>query len=179
MKKIIINKDIVLKEIDLTDSTDIFQTIDQQREYLREWLPFVDHTNSINDTIAFINSVSSIEETKTDLVFVILFQNSFAGLISFKAIDYQNKKTEIGYWLSEPFQGKGIMTSSCKGILKYAFEELGMNRVQIRVAINNTKSKKIPEKLSFKLEGIERDGEQLALGFTDLCVYSLLQKEME
>lgn len=55
---------------------------------------------------------------------------------------------------------------------------MGMNRVQIKVAIDNKKSRKIPEKLGFQIEGIEREGELLVDNvYTDIAVYSLLKKE--
>jgi ribosomal-protein-serine acetyltransferase len=55
---------------------------------------------------------------------------------------------------------------------------MGMNRLQIRCAVANYSSKKIPQRLSFTFEGIERDGELLSGGvFTDLEVYSLLKSE--
>ncbi len=65
-----------------------------------------------------------------------------------------------------------------KEVINFAFTELKMNRVQIRCAIGNVKSEKIPQRLNFKFEGIERDGELLPDGkFTDLEVYSLLKSE--
>ena len=62
--------------------------------------------------------------------------------------------------------------------MKFAFDELDVNRVQIKCATENIQSKKIPQKLNFTFEGIERDGELLAGGkFTDIEVYSLLKNE--
>jgi len=53
-----------------------------------------------------------------------------------------------------------------------------MNRIQIKCASGNIPSKKIPQRLGFSLEGIERDGELLSDGkFTDLEVYSMLKKD--
>ncbi|MFT5749516.1 MAG: ribosomal-protein-serine acetyltransferase, partial [Ancylomarina sp.] len=110
--------------------------------------------------------------------FVIHYDGVFAGLIGFKANDKQNKRIEIGYWLSETYQKKGIVTQSVKCMCQFAFDELRMNRIQIRCAVGNEPSKKIPQKLGFVFEGIERDGELLTGGvFTDLEVYSKLKKD--
>jgi ribosomal-protein-serine acetyltransferase len=55
---------------------------------------------------------------------------------------------------------------------------MDVNRIQIRCGTMNLSSRKIPERLGFMLEGIERDGELLSNGiYTDLAVYSLLKKE--
>jgi ribosomal-protein-serine acetyltransferase len=52
-----------------------------------------------------------------------------------------------------------------------------MNRIQIRVGVVNVKSKNIPKRLGYKFEGVERCGELLISGYTDLEVYSMLKSE--
>jgi len=52
-----------------------------------------------------------------------------------------------------------------------------MNRIQIKVATENLKSQQVAERLGFKYEGIEREGELHKCGFLDLKVYSLLRNE--
>lgn len=100
------------------------------------------------------------------------------GLIGFIRSDTHNKKTEIGYWMSQYAQGKGIMTKCVKALCHIAFEELDMNRIQIKCAIGNTPSSNIPKRLGFYFEGIERDGEIYAQDtFRDLEVYSLLKND--
>jgi len=169
---------IKLVEIRESDASDIFVTIDTQRKYLGEWLPFVEFTQSIADTQSFIADVRSVSAAKGDYVFAIRYENNFAGLIGFKDTDKGNRKTEIGYWLSEPFQKKGIVTRCVQALLKYAYEELGHNRVQIKCAVGNMKSSRIPEKLGFTFEGVEREGELKADGtYRDVKVYSMLKRE--
>ena len=153
----------------------MFEAIQANRIYLREWLPFVDKTRKIADTEAFISAVLS----GADPVFTIWYDGGFAGLIGFKDYDPDNHKAEIGYWLKEDKQGHGIISQSVEVLLGYGFETMSLNRIQIKVAVQNVKSKRVPERLGFKLEGIERDGELLfSREYTDLMVYSKLKKEM-
>lgn len=114
----------------------------------------------------------------TTLQFTIRKQDKFIGLIGFKDTDRTNKKTEIGYWLSEKYQKQGIITRSVEKLCDFAFNELGLNRVQIRCAVDNQRSKNIPQRLGFKFEGVERDGELLTGNiFTDLEIYSKLRSD--
>ncbi len=176
MLRIKIDAEIELKQIELSDSRDIFRTIDRQREYLGKWLPFVEFTKEISDTEKFVNSVVNAPEERFEYVFVIRKQNEFIGLIGFKDTDKLNKKTEIGYWISEKFQKQGIVTKSVDKLCDFAFNKLGINRVQIKCAVENKRSIKIPQKLGFKFEGIERDGERLTGSlFTDVEIYSKLK----
>jgi len=83
-------------------------------------------------------------------------------------------------WLKENYQKRGIMTSSVRKMMHLAFEDLGINRIQIKCATGNIPSKNIPIRLGFTLEGIEREGELLSGNiFTDLEVYSMLKRDFK
>ncbi len=157
------------------DANDIFRAIDENRDSLRIWLPFVDYSKTVEDTYAFLENTKQTGE----MVFVIRMDGKFAGLIGLKAIDEANKKAEIGYWLVPSFEGKGIVTRSCWKLIEYAFEELQLNRMLIQVAVGNRKSRMVPARLGFLEEGLEREGELLVSGFTDIVRYSLLKREFD
>ncbi|SHE97755.1 GNAT family N-acetyltransferase [Dysgonomonas macrotermitis] len=172
--KINVTSDILLRPVSLEMVHDIFNILNTQRNHLRRWLPFVDSTLEENDTRTYIQSVK--DEPKTQ--FGIYYSNEFVGLIGFNNIDVQNQKCEIGYWLSEKFEGRGIVTRSVKALLKYAFLEMKMNKVVIKAATENRKSRKVAQRLDFTLEGMERDGELLVDNqYTDLAIYGLLKNE--
>ncbi len=153
----------------------IFEAIDTNRKFLRQWLPFVDLTHDIVDTEKFVNTVLSTNNPKPDVVFEIRHQHEFCGLIAFKEIDNFNHKTEMGYWMIESKQGKGIMLRSCRALIEYAFNKLDINRIQVKCAVQNEKSMQIPKRLGFEYEGIEKQGELLNGKYTDLIVFSLLK----
>ena len=155
----------------------IFRTIDQDRNYLRKWLPFVDVTISVTDTELFVKSLVYNNDRKKDEVFTIWHNLEFAGLIGFKDTDWVNHKTEVGYWLAEKMQGKGIVTKCMDSLVRYAFNKLKLNRIQIKVAQGNTKSAAIPARLGFLLEGTERQGELLNGYYHNLQIFSLLKSD--
>lgn len=173
-----INSEIELRQLEPTDANDIFNTIDTEREYLGKWLPFMAFTKALSDSEEFVNAAVHAQEDRFEYIFTIRKQGKFIGLIGFKDTDEQNRKTEIGYWLSEKYQKQGIVTKSVEKLCDFAFNEQGLNRIQIKCAVGNTASKNIPKRLGFKLEGIERHGELLSDGiFTDLEVYSRLKSD--
>ncbi len=172
--EIIVDKEILLRIVEQEDAELIFKTIDNERNYLKEWLPFVEETHDISYTKTFIDHAIAAESH--DLTFTISYQNQFVGIIGLKDTDMGNQKTEIGYWISEKFQHKGIITLSCKSLINYAFDEINIHRIQLKVATNNLKSQAVAARLGFIFEGIERDGELHSSGFVDLKVYSLLKE---
>jgi ribosomal-protein-serine acetyltransferase len=166
---------ILLKEIGLDDIEVIFSTIDTDRKFLEEWLPFVEHTLDISYSRRFV--VGYLNSDRIDVTFAIYYQNNFAGIIGLKDTDFDNKKTEIGYWLSESFQHKGIMTLSGNAVINYIFDEMHLNRIQLKAATGNVKSQAVAKRLGFLQEGIERESELHTRGFVDLIVYGLLKAE--
>lgn len=175
--KIVADKDITLQKVRIKSAKEIFACMDSSRDYLRQWLPFVDMTKSWKDTENYIRSVLHARGAYKTLVFEVRFKNKIAGLVGLKDIDLMNNKAEIGYWLSRDAVGKGIMTRSCIALVDYAFEKLGLNKIWIRCAVENTRSCNIPKQMGFSFEGIERQGELVNGKYHDLKVYSLLKKE--
>ena len=178
MKELIVNNEIRLKELGLEDVQAIFNIIDNERNYLSEWLPFIADTHRMSDTQSFVDDYIKSSKSK-ELTFAIYFQNQLVGLIGMKDTDFDNQKTEIGYWLSEEFQHKGIVTRSCEALINYVFYEMKMNRIQLKAATGNFKSQRVAERLGFVREGIERQGELHERGFVDLIVFGLLKNDRD
>jgi ribosomal-protein-serine acetyltransferase len=175
--EIIVSESLKLKLLRQESAGIIFEAIDLNRHNLRTWLPFIDNTWKVEDTEIFIKSIIRATGPKHDVAYEIWYNDIFAGLIAIKEIDQWNKRAELGYWLIPRFVGQGIMTSCCKAILDFAFSKLGLNRIQIKAGIGNARSSRIPERLGFKFEGIERAGEKFQNHYKDLEVYSLLKNE--
>ena len=92
-------------------------------------------------------------------------------------MDKQNKIGEMGYWIIESEQGKGIITKSCKALIDFCFISLQLNRIEIKCGTENSKSKAITVRLNFTHEGVIRQGEWLYDKFIDLDLFSLIKKE--
>jgi len=174
IKVIRVNENIELRQIGLADAEAIFDTINTQREYLGKWLPFVENTKEVENTRDYIRVMLAVPDDKGDIVFVIHYQGKFAGLIGLKETDMEIRQTEIGYWLSEPYQKKGIVTESVQALMQFASINLNINKFLIRCAVGNIPSKNIPLKLGYQLACIEKDGELLTGGnYTDIEVYCI------
>ncbi|MDQ0243174.1 ribosomal-protein-serine acetyltransferase [Bacillus fengqiuensis] len=172
-----IDEEVSLKLVELKDAERVFELTDHSREYLREWLPWLDMTTSVEDTKSFIEScLKNYAENKSMTTF-ILYKGVIVGTASYNQIDWSNKVAYIGYWLGKGHQGFGIMTKVAKALTDYAFNELKLNRVDIRAAKGNTKSRAIPERLGFVCEGQMRQAEWLYDHYVDHIVYGMLATE--
>ena len=160
-------------------AAETFSLINANRVYLKEWLPWVDNMQTVDDFKAYIANCNEMHKKGSDLGCVIIYNNAVAGRIGIHHINQHNKIGAIGYWLGESYAGKGIITRSCKAIIKYGFEILNLNRIEIKCGAGNYKSKAIAERLSFKEEGILRQAELVNDKYIDLYLFSLLKEEWE
>ena len=84
---------------------------------------------------------------------------------------------ELGYWLAEPFWGKGYTVEACRAVLNFAFAEYVPERMQARVIDGNTASERVLTKLGFRHEGMLRRSLLRRGKFEDVRMYSLLRDE--
>ncbi|WP_226537454.1 GNAT family N-acetyltransferase [Fictibacillus halophilus] len=174
-----IDENIALRSLNVNDAEELFHLTINSKDYLKEWLGWLDYTNEVADTREFIQATLKgfVETGGYPKSAAILYQGKIAGTIGFNEINKLYKIGVMGYWLGEGFQGKGIMTKACKAFIEYGFNELNLNRMEIRVAEENRKSRAIPERLGFTEEGRIRQAEWLYDHYVDHIVYGLLAEE--
>jgi ribosomal-protein-serine acetyltransferase len=172
-----VDEDLSLKLVELRDAERIFKLTDHSREHLKAWLPWLDFTTELKDTQDFIRSGSGNFIEGKSMNAAILFKDEIVGLAGFNNINPANKTASIGYWLDQDYQGHGIMTRTAKALTDYALNDLKLNKVEIRAAVENTKSRGIPERLGYVQEGTIRQAEWLYDRYVDHVVYGMLADE--
>lgn len=176
MFKCIINEDIELRLLEVRHSEELFQLTDDSRNSLREWLPWIDSTKTVENTKGFIEATLKQFCNNDGFQAGIWYKGELAGVVGLHTINWTNKSTSLGYWLGESFQGKGLMTKSCKEVINYSFNELNLKRIEIRVATGNEKSLAIPHRLGFKKEGCLAKSELLYDKYVDHYVFGLINE---
>ncbi|KKO54724.1 GNAT family N-acetyltransferase [Paenibacillus sp. DMB20] len=155
----------------------LFEVTDRSRDWLRQWLPWVDSVTEVSHSADYIKGALKQAAENGGFSAGIWVRNELAGTISFHEIDWNNRSVGIGYWLDKPFQGQGLMTSACRVFTDHALMRMGLNRVEIRCATTNRRSRAIPERLGFVLEGIIREAEKLPQGYVNHAVYGMIRSE--
>jgi len=173
--KIDIASDLYIREIEMKDADITFQLISQNREYLMKWFGWVKLTNSVKDREDYIREVIEDRGKKAGNDFVIVSNDEVKGIVGYIM---KNEHTGfIGYWLDEHAQGNGLVTRSVEALIEYLFNETSIHRIEINVADNNERSRKIPERLNLKLEGVLRDVDYRDGRYESEAVYSVLKSE--
>ncbi|GAB6992143.1 GNAT family N-acetyltransferase [Paenibacillus pini] len=103
--------------------------------------------------------------------------NQIIGRTGFVSLDEVHKRAEIGFALSYDFWSKGIITEATEVIIKYGFEELGLNRIEGRCNFDNLGSAQVMRKLGMTLEGTLREQLNIKGEFVDQLMFSILRRE--
>ena len=107
-----------LRSVSLEDAPDLFALIDASRPCLRQWLNWVDRTESVGDIRTFIQSGLDQAANDRGPVCCITHDAAIVGICGFKPIDKTTRSAELGYWLAESVAGRGIMTRCVRTLLK-------------------------------------------------------------
>ena len=99
------------------------------------------------------------------------------GGVTLFAIDRTNRRGEIGYNLHPDRQGKGLANEAVRLALVYAFDELGLERIEADIDPRNDASCRFVEKLGFVREGLLRRRWRVADEVCDTALYGLLREE--
>lgn len=172
-----IEEELELRPVDERHAEELTALVRRDLLHLKPWMPWATERYSVEDAREFIRR--QIRQYAEDQGFasLVFFRGRVAGSIGYNQIDWSNRKTDIGYWLGAEFLGRGLMTKSCRTLIEHAFRELRLNRVEINCAVENRRSRRIPERLGFTEEGTHRQAEWVHDHFKDLVSYSLLARE--
>jgi ribosomal-protein-serine acetyltransferase len=172
-----LDADITLRLPDERYSPEAAALVRTHHAELSEWLPWVTDGFSVEEARDFARRNRRQYEEHEGFSLQIVYRGRIAGNAGFNTLDWVNRRTEIGYWLAPPFQGRGVMTRTCRFLVGYAFGELKLNRVEIFCGVGNARSRAVPERLGFRQEGLLRQAEWVRDHFNDLVLYSMLAEE--
>lgn len=168
---------IVLEPVRVADTSPLFALIDRDRAHLGRWLPWVEKTQSEADLGAWVERSLAQAARGDGFQCVIRRHREPVGVIGLHFVDMENQRTAVGYWLAAHATGQGIMTRACAALFARCFDEMGLHRIELRAATENTASRAIAERLGMKHEGTLRENELVGGRRLDDEQYGLLSHE--
>ena len=165
-----------LRLLEEDDADEFHALIDANREYLARWMPWA-AGETRDGTLEFIRLTRKQVADNDGFQTAIVRDGSIVGIVGFHGVDWPARSTSIGYWLDERQQGQGIMTRAVRALVDHALLGWRLNRVEIRAAPENHRSRAIPERLGFREEGVLREAERVGDRYLDSVVYGMLASE--
>ena len=140
---------------------------------LRDGLPF---PYTEKDALYFINLCLNADKNE-QFNFAITYNGEVVGSIgATRQPNIHYKTAELGYYIGQPFWGKGITTAAVKQICSYVFENTDIIRIYAEPFARNTASCKVLEKAGFTYEGTLRANAVKNGIIEDMRMYSLIKE---
>jgi ribosomal-protein-serine acetyltransferase len=175
----LVTQRVYLTPIDPQDTVEMWRVVDGSRAHLFPWLPWVPYNTDEPSTQRFLEACAAEWDAGRALRFMIRDRahGALIGVVGLESCIHMHRSCELGYWISEPAQGRGLMTEAARELLRFAFEQLGIHRVRVAAATTNHRSLAVIGRLGFHFEGIAREAELCANRWLDHACFSLLSTE--
>jgi len=173
------DRELTLRPLDSADAAALFRLIDTDRQRLGRWLPWVEETRTEIDTVRFIADAADERRRRRSLVLGIEVEGTLCGTLGLHYVDWFDRSAEVGYWIASDLEGRGYVTRAVRCMLDVAFGAAGLHRVVIRCAVENVRSRRVAERLGFRVEGLLREAQWVGGRFLDQHLYALLRREFD
>ncbi len=167
-----VTDDVALGLLEEADARELHTLIEVNRAHLARWLPWA-AGQTLDDTLDFIRRTQSQLQENGGFQAAVLLGGSIVGMAGYVSVDWGNRATRIGYWLDAGHQGRGTMTAAVRSLVDHALSVWQLNRVEIRIAADNRRSRAIAERLGLRQEGTLRQAELIDGRYLDSVVYSM------
>ncbi len=168
---------VILTPIDLETDIEVWKSWNRDSQYLRllDDLPASQYSTSLikdwfekDDTENSLFMIRTLEDQKT------------IGFIELGGYDWIDRNAWVGIGIGDAaYWGKGYGTDAMNIILRFAFREQNLHRVNLGVFRYNERAVRSYEKSGFKYEGAERDAVYREDQYHDCLVMGVLQSEWQ
>lgn len=164
----------MIRLISHMDAEELFLLVDENRTYLRRWLPWLDNNKTVDDTREFIKTSLRDYAEQRSMIHAVEDEGRICGVCGFNSINKTIKAGFIGYWISQKSQGKGLISKACGALEALGFDRLGLNKIEIHIAQENTLSRAVAKRLNYQSTGTILNAEWLYDHYVDHVIYCKL-----
>src|SRR6187402_3510278 len=168
---------LIIRCYEPADAPGMHAAITRSTEHLLPWLPWVQHEpRTLEDRLGLIRLFRGQFDLGLDYTFGIFEKekNTYIGGTGLHTRIGRNAR-EIGYWIDVDHIGKGYATEAVSVLVKTAFDIEGLSRIEIRCDPVNVRSRHVPEKLGFRMEGIIQ--RTLYDNFVDTMIWAMTKED--
>ena len=171
---------LIIRPYTAGDITEQVDAIIESVTTVGRWLPWCNSTYSVKDAAEWfvICEQSMAASLSYDLGIFYKSSRELVGSIAINEIRANHKLGNIGYWVRESAQGKGIAAEAVEAIAEFGFNLLGLVRLEIIAGVDNKASRRVAEKVNATCEGLARNRIILDKQPIDAMIYSLIPSDL-
>lgn len=170
---------VTLSPISTKDAAAFFDAVDESRQALAPWLPWVHLNNSLQDSERYAQASERDWDTGSAVRFFVKLRATrrLIGVVSLENCSSMHRVCQLGYWLHTSSWGQGLATEAARRVLDFAFLDMNANRVACAAGTENLRSLKVIERIGFQFEGVARQAEWVQGRSINHAVYALLRSD--
>lgn len=168
---------VVVRPLRPGDGPALWEAVEESREHLRPWMPWVDKHVTPNHSEEVARRAHGRWLLREDLMVGIFERESgrYLGGSGLHRIEWDIPSFEIGYWIRHSEEGKGYVSEAVRLLVGLAFDQLGANRVFIKCDSNNPRSAAVARRLGFIHEATLRNAGRTTRGaLRDTLIFALI-----
>ncbi|MBI4030065.1 MAG: GNAT family N-acetyltransferase [Proteobacteria bacterium] len=164
----IVTPRLVLRPPQAGDGAALTEAKAETWDDLRRWMAWTDAGQDAEMDEVYVREQQAKFILREDMTIIGIEKETGRPVIwlGLHRFDWDLRRFEIGYWVRKSAQGKGYATEGTNALLRYAFNALQAQRVEITHAEGNDKSRRVIEKLGFTFEALQRKAHRLPDGKT-------------
>ena len=158
------------------DAAALLEAVTASYPELHAWMPWAKDPYGQDEAEAACAAFAAAMAAETEYPVLVTLRNDgrIIGASGLIAIDWRVPKCEIGYWLRTDHTGQGYVTEAVRALARFAFDDLGCRRVEIRMDAGNARSRAVAERLGFAFEAtLKADARNNAGKLRDTRIYAL------
>jgi RimJ/RimL family protein N-acetyltransferase len=165
---------VVLRSYRTTDAEVVWEAIEESRPSLARWVPDIGRRNMAEVEHA-LASLAHDQDRGTRLIFGVWERSSgqFLGEVGLYEFDQGAGRGEVGYWLRRTARRQGYATEALGALLGYANGEVGLERFEAHIAGDNAASRRLAERLGFRMVGRRAPAPHWDAQGTEVLIYVL------
>jgi RimJ/RimL family protein N-acetyltransferase len=169
--------DILLRPFRLSDSIQLYEAVHESLKELKPWMSWATDGYSELTAREYITIARARWDEHTFYAFAITRREEILGACTLSSIHPVYHFCNLGYWVRTSCHGQGIAGRAAKLAARFAFEEIGLIRVEIVVAAGNLASIRVAEKIGAHDEGVLLNRMVVGKSIYDAHMYSLLPSD--
>jgi len=149
----------LIRRIKRSDASEMQAAVLESVEHIRPWLDWCTPSYRLSDAVNWTQDAASKWQEGSDYRFVIEEPESglMLGSVAIRTVCRTNRVGDLGYWLRKRALGQGYCTKSVKLAIEYGFEQLGFQRIEMRILPDNAASNAVAFRLGASFDGLQED----------------------
>jgi ribosomal-protein-serine acetyltransferase len=175
-----LNDSVGIRRYRADDIPLVFEAVRESIKEISPWMSWCHPGYSLGDSSAWVLSREEAWNNKTEYSFVIIDQKTgtLLGSVGLNFINTVHWFANLGYWVRSSQAGRGVATAATLLAARFGFEDLGLHRIEIIAAVENTASQRVAEKAGAQREGVLRNRLLIGERPHDAVIFSLIAKDL-